>query len=183
MQGFPMHSHTHKELGQTFTDFANDIGIPDALHSDLRDDRSAYCFHERGLPVEMPLHEFRKWMAITECSLLRRKSPASKAPWCKVCMVKKVYKRMWDYGIVYQADMLSRITCGPNMWPGLEAILLGQMIDISKWLDFKFYNLIWYLDGPKGANTNFSVCGWKQALNLVLLPHPPSPCGSFYFIS
>jgi hypothetical protein len=38
---------------------------------------------------------------------------------------------------------MSRIVCGPNKCPGLKQIT-GDMVDISEWLDFDFYNYAWY---------------------------------------
>jgi hypothetical protein len=42
---------------------------------------------------------------------------------------------------------MSRIARGPNKRPGLEQIT-GDSIDISEWLDFNFYDYVWYWDKP-----------------------------------
>jgi hypothetical protein len=56
---------------------------------------------------------------------------------------KKWPKRLWDYGLVYMAEILSITARGSNQRPGLEEIT-GQTIDISEWLDFEFYDPVWY---------------------------------------
>jgi hypothetical protein len=61
---------------------------------------------------------------------------------------RQVPSRLWDYGIIYVAEILSitaRLTTGR---PGIEEVN-GDTIDISEWLDFEFYNYVWYWDEKK----------------------------------
>ena len=60
-------------------------------------------------------------------------------------------KRLWDYGIVYVSKVLSQIARGLSERPGLEEIT-GNTVDISEWLDFSFYDLVWYWDQAKPTN-------------------------------
>ena len=46
-----------------------------------------------------------------------------------------VQKRVWDYALVYEAEILSRIARGNGSVPGLETIT-GDTVDIMKYLDF-----------------------------------------------
>jgi hypothetical protein len=57
---------------------------------------------------------------------------------------------LWYYGIVYESKILSRISRGRDGRTGIEH-LTGQTPDISKWLDFQFYNLIWFHNLEKPA--------------------------------
>jgi hypothetical protein len=54
---------------------------------------------------------------------------------------------VWDYGLVYECEIMSWIARGPNKWPGLEQIT-GDSVDISEWLDFDFYDYVWYWNKP-----------------------------------
>jgi hypothetical protein len=36
----------------------------------------------------------------------------------------------------------------PEWWTGIEAVM-GHTIDILEWLDFEFYNYVWYWDEVK----------------------------------
>jgi hypothetical protein len=38
--------------------------------------------------------------------------------------------------------------------PGVESIMGGQTVDISEWLDFDFYDRVWYGDKPKMSMTD-----------------------------
>jgi hypothetical protein len=61
---------------------------------------------------------------------------------------QNVPKCLWDYGLVHKAEVLSILAHGKDGIPGLEKIT-GQTIDISKYLDFAFWDLIWYWDYSK----------------------------------
>ena len=60
---------------------------------------------------------------------------------------KKVPKRLWDFGLIYEAELLSRMARGDDRRTGYE-LVTGQTADISEWLDFEFYDLVWWLDQP-----------------------------------
>jgi hypothetical protein len=61
---------------------------------------------------------------------------------------KQVPARSWDYGVVYLSEILSIIARSPNGRPGMEEVK-GETIDISEWLDFEFYDYVWYWDEKK----------------------------------
>lgn len=46
---------------------------------------------------------------------------------------------------MYEAEVLSRLARGPKSIPGLE-LAIGNTIDISEYLDFTMWNLVWYWD-------------------------------------
>jgi hypothetical protein len=60
----------------------------------------------------------------------------------------QVPSRLWDYGLVYIAEIQSLLARGTDQRPGIES-LLGQTVDISEWLDFDFYDRVWYWDHQK----------------------------------
>jgi hypothetical protein len=62
-------------------------------------------------------------------------------------MTKVVPMRLWDYGLVHQAELKSRIARGKDGRTGYEEVT-GETPDISEWIDFDFYDLIWYHDPP-----------------------------------
>jgi hypothetical protein len=58
---------------------------------------------------------------------------------------KKVPSQLWDYGLVYEGELLSMISCGKDGRSGHEEVT-GNTPNISKWLDFEFYDLVWWWD-------------------------------------
>ena len=58
-----------------------------------------------------------------------------KKRWRNRMVRKKVPKRLWDYGLIYESGILNRIPRGNNGRTGLE-IVTGETPDISEWIDF-----------------------------------------------
>jgi hypothetical protein len=62
-------------------------------------------------------------------------------------------KRLWDFGHVYESELLCRMARGSDRRrTGYEEVVTGQTPDISEWLDFEFYDLVWWLDRPTKPN-------------------------------
>ena len=51
---------------------------------------------------------------------------------------RRAPNRVWDFGMVYQSNILSRISRGHAGRTGMERIK-GDMVDISECTDFEFY--------------------------------------------
>jgi hypothetical protein len=62
-----------------------------------------------------------------------------KKRWRNRLLRKRVPKRLWDYGLIYEANILNRIPRGKNTRTGIETIT-GETPDISEWIDFAFYD-------------------------------------------
>jgi hypothetical protein len=58
---------------------------------------------------------------------------------------KKVPKRLWDFGLVYKSELLSCMVQGSDQHTGYEEVT-GQTSGISEWIDFEFWDLVWWLD-------------------------------------
>lgn len=68
--------------------------------------------------------------------------------WKQRMTKKKVpYKRLWDFGLVYESEIRSRMSRGSDHRTGYEEVT-GQTVDISEWLYFEFYDFVWWLDHP-----------------------------------
>ncbi len=46
---------------------------------------------------------------------------------------------------IYIAKVQSLLACGLDPHPGIEKVM-GQTVEISEWLDFDFYDRVWYCD-------------------------------------
>jgi hypothetical protein len=64
---------------------------------------------------------------------------------------KKVPSRLWDYGLVYEGELLSMMSRGKDGRSGHKEVT-GNTPNISKWLDFEFYDLVWWWDRPNKPN-------------------------------
>lgn len=70
-----------------------------------------------------------------------------KRRWKRRMIKRRAPKRVWDFGIVYEAEILCRMSRGHDKRTGMERIT-GNTCDISEWIDFEFYDLCWYWDHP-----------------------------------
>ena len=71
-----------------------------------------------------------------ETRLLKRR-------WKNWMATKNIPLRAWDFALVYESEILSMIARGDDLIPGLEKIT-EETIDITKYLDFAFWDLVWY---------------------------------------
>ena len=62
--------------------------------------------------------------------------------WRSLMTNKVIPKRLWGFGLVYEAELLSRISIVKGKQSGCEEVT-GQTPEIAEYLDFEFYNLVW----------------------------------------
>ena len=78
---------------------------------------------------------------------------------------RNIHKRVWDFGMVWEGDIYSR-TAGKDGRPALER-LTGDMIDIYEWLEFEFYDLVWFWKNHSG-DTNLMLRRWLGLSHMVI---------------
>ena len=72
-----------------------------------------------------------------------------KKRWRSRMLKKKVPTRLWDYGLVYESSILNRIPRGLQQQRTGVEVVTGQTPDISEWIDFEFYDRVWFYDQKK----------------------------------
>ena len=149
---YPLSTKSH--AGQALAQFIDEVGIPDRLTADLAGEQtgmstlfSKLVRHHR---IDMKWCEKgtgkQNHKAEREIGLLKQR-------WRRRMADLQVPKRLWDYGLVYEAGILSRVARGQDGRTGLER-LAGNTPDISEWLDFAFFDVVWYHDNSKGDTTD-----------------------------
>ena len=78
-------------------------------------------------------------------------------------MVKRnVPKRLWDYGIVWACEIMC-LTLNSSFslegWTPMEQIM-GETPDISEYLDFGFYDWVWYKDNTGLGDKLYWALAW-----------------------
>ena len=134
-------------------DMDADIGIPESIISDQAAETTGnntdWMKHVRRMGIKMRWAEAGRKNHNTHAE---REIGELKKRWKRRMIEKHVPRRLWDYGLVYEAEILSRISRGPGRRPGLEQIT-GKTIDISEYTDFTFYDLVWYYTGVRKLDT------------------------------
>ena len=134
------------QVGKTLTDMADDVGIPDNLTCDLAPElvgrHTEFMKEANRLKVRVRSSEAgrknQNYAAESEIGTLKKR-------WRLRMNKKTVPKRLWDFGLVYESELLSRMARGPDGRTGYEEVT-GNTGDISEWLDFEFYDLVWWYD-------------------------------------
>ncbi|MHA7927589.1 MAG: Ty1/Copia family ribonuclease HI, partial [Marinobacter sp.] len=134
------------KAGIALGDFCHDVGIPDKLVTDLAAELSGpnteFMKTAKRLHIDVRWAEKgRHWQnhrAEREIGILKQR-------WRRRVIEKRIPPRLWDYALVYESEILSRMSRGDSLEDrtGYER-LTGRTPDISEWLDFEFYDLVWY---------------------------------------
>jgi hypothetical protein len=141
---FPLHAKS--EAGDALRRFINEYGRPEKLTFDGSQEqcgkKTEFMANVRKYAIDhhitepyRPNHNFAEGV-IRE---IRKK-------WFRVMVQKNIPQRLWDYGLQWVCDIQNRTS---NKARGLDGRcplerITGETVDISEYLDFGFYDWIWY---------------------------------------
>ena len=141
---YPM--ETKSMAGEGLRQFIHEYGRPEHLTFDGSKEQNGkktefmknirkYSINHKVSEPERPNHNFAEGV-IRE---VRKK-------WYRIMLKKKVPKRLWDYGFRWVCEIQNRTSNtarGLNGRCPLEKIT-GESVDITEYLDFGFYDWIWF---------------------------------------
>jgi hypothetical protein len=136
------------EAGKSLVEFTDDVGIPESLATD-----GAGEFTGRSTEFVKEARRMRIKLHTTEQGRKNQNHAAEREigflakRWKLRMRKKKVPKRLWDFGLIYESELLSRMARGTDLRSGYEEVA-GNTPDISEWLDFEFLDLVWWIDRP-----------------------------------
>jgi len=67
--------------------------------------------------------------------------------WRLLYQRRSIPRRLWDYAVVHIARLMSLTVRAGGDWTPMEEIT-GETPDISEYIDFDFYDWVWYIDNP-----------------------------------
>ncbi len=143
--------------GQALRQFIRDFGVPEQLTSDGASEQTGpkteFMQNVRKYEIEHHVSEPHRPQQNRAESVIRE----VKRRWFRQMTKKRVPKRLWDYGIVWICEVMS-LTANSNFAlegrTPLEQIT-GETPDISEYLDFGFYDWIWYKDNAGVGDNMF----------------------------
>jgi hypothetical protein len=137
----PMKLKSH--AGRALVEFIQDVGAPTEMIADgaaeLSKENTEFMENVRQYHILLrhtEPHTPRQNFAERMIGELKRK-------WKHRMVTRSIPKRLWDYGLVYEAEIMSRTARGSQGCTGVER-LTGDSVDISEWIDFEFYDIVWY---------------------------------------
>ncbi len=138
---------TKGDAGNALRKFIQDVGIPNKL---IYDGSKEQCGQGTVFQKTIVKNQIRDHTTEPETPNQNRAEDSireCKRRWKQRLIKRRVPKRVWDFGIVWESEILSRMCRHNNTFSGMERIT-GDTQDISEWLDFEFYDLCWYWDVP-----------------------------------
>ena len=145
---YPLKSKS--DAGTALQDFCSQVGVPQELHRDNAPEMSGndtefmkVCRSNKVVSTFTEPHS--PWQ--NKCELMigviMKKAKARRVR-------RRIPNKVWDYQLVWECQIYSR-TCHNGQNTGLEKIT-GDTTDISEWLDFEFYDLVWFWDDRECEN-------------------------------
>lgn len=141
---YPMRSKAM--AGQALGEFISDFGIPNQL---IMDGASEQCKPNTEFMQKVKKYEIDHRLIEPERHNQNRAEAVIrelKKKWFRVMTRRLVPKRLWDYGIRWVADVMQRSVNSVRALKGRTPIeeVTGETPDISEYLDFGFYDYVWY---------------------------------------
>jgi hypothetical protein len=137
------------QVGWTLTEFTDDVGIPDTLWSDgaaeMTGRNTEFVKEVTRLKIRRKITERGR---SNQNHASEREIGELKKRWRNRMIKKRIPKRVWDYGLVYEAELLKFIPRGKLERTGYEEIT-GHTPDISEWTDFEMWDIVWFWDQGK----------------------------------
>jgi Reverse transcriptase (RNA-dependent DNA polymerase) len=152
----PIERKSH--AGGALATFIAKVGVPAFLWCDGSMEQTA-----KGSDFQKEVQHHGIQMQVTEpytprqnraenaIGILRRK-------WRYRVSMQRVPKRLWDYALIWEAELLTRTARTAEGRTGYE-LIVGRTPDISEWLDFSFYDWVWYWYQP-GDDDNPRLGRW-----------------------
>ncbi len=105
------------------TEFANNVGIPDSLLTDgapeIVGPRTDLMKDIIRLKIKLKQSEVGQ---VNQNYAAEREIGELKKQWRNRVLNRKVPPRLWDYGLVYETNILNRIPCGQQQRTGIEIV-------------------------------------------------------------
>ena len=162
-EAYPKESDSSENATSALKEFINDVGVPVDLKTDRAKSFSGrdcefvkYC-RKHGISqyFSEPERSNQLYRADNEIRELKKR-------WHNVKTKNQVPSRLWDFGIKHQAKLMQFLPRTElQMRTGYEE-LVGSTPDISEYLDFNFYDLVWYFreKHPSISDDNKALGRW-----------------------
>ena len=147
-----------REVGLALQSFGHDVGIPQTL---VFDGSQEQCGPKTEFMKFIRNHEIQ-WRIIEPHSHWQNKAEGMireiRKKWRAMCQRRKVPRRLWDYALVHLTRISNLTAKGDDRRTPWEEVT-GDTPDISEYLDFEFYDWVWYWDTP-GDMDNPKIGRW-----------------------
>ena len=155
VKAYPMEKKA--QAGQALRQFIRDYGTPEMLTSDGAAEQTGpkteFVKNVRKYGIDHHISESLRPQQNRAESVIRE----VKRKWYRRMTKRKVPKRLWDYGIVWICEIMSLTANSAFNLEGRTPLeqLTGETPDISEYVDFGFYDWVWYRDNAGVGDNMF----------------------------
>ena len=134
--------------GAALRQFIRDYGVPEQLTFDGAAEqvkpKTEFMKNVRKYEIDYHIIEPHRPQQNRAETVIRE----VKKRWFRQMVKRKVPKRLWDYGIVWACEIISLTSNSAFSLDGRTPMeqITGETPDISEYLDFSFYDWVWYKD-------------------------------------
>ena len=145
-KAYPMQSKGM--AGKALRQFIREYGIPERLTSDGSKEQTGpkteFMQNVRKFEIQHHVSEPYRPQQNRAESVIRE----VRRRWYRQMTKRRVPKRLWDYGMVWVCEVMSLTANSSFQLEGRTPLeqLTGETPDISEYLDFSFYDCVWYKD-------------------------------------
>jgi hypothetical protein len=140
------------QAGEALHSMVDEVGIPDKIVFDGSKEQTARNSEfMRGVRKHRIMtwrtEPYSPWQNRAEDQIreVRRR-------WRLLRQRRSIPTRLWDYAMVHISKLMNMTARGQNGRTGHEEIT-GETPDISEYIDFDFYDWVWYWDAPDRDNS------------------------------
>ena len=145
------------ESVQSLVEFTDDVGIPEHLVTDGAGEFTGRAteFVKEARRMRIRLHTLEQGRK-NQNQVAEREIGFLAKRWRARMHNKKVPKKLWDFGLVYESELLLVMARGRDRRTGYKEVT-GDTADISEWIDFEMYNLVYWIDKPNKPDASDNV--------------------------
>ncbi|GAX09610.1 hypothetical protein FisN_38Lu038 [Fistulifera solaris] len=155
----PTPNKTGETVANALREFIQEVGIPQKIVVDDAKEKlgmnTKWMEHIRHYKMDWANSEpYSHWQNQAEGAIreVRRR-------WKLLQHRRMIPKRLWDYGLTHVAEVMSRtVRSGSDRTP--YEIMTGETPDISEYIDFEFYDWVWYLNNPNDKESPPELGRW-----------------------
>ena len=140
---YPMESKS--QAGEALKQFIEDFGIPDKIVCDGSGEQTGKKTEFRRLVrkhgIDLHVTEPGRHNQSKAEGTIRE----ARKRWFRTMMIKRVPRRLWDYGFKWVCESMQRTASSSGSLAGQTPLeeFTGETPDISEYLDFGFYDWVW----------------------------------------
>jgi hypothetical protein len=143
----PTPNKTGQTVGQALLELIHEVGVPAKIVVDGASEKlgpkTKWMEIIRENHIDQGVTEaYSHWQNRAEDAIreVRRR-------WRLLYQRRNIPKRLWDYAVVHIARIMSlTVRAGSDRTP--MELITGETPDISEYIDFDFYDWVWYIDNP-----------------------------------